>query len=344
MRAGVLVAQPFDPSQRVLSGEAVPALQGGQDLVEVGARSLGRVCWCIDDQRLHRTRSSGRTEAESGAVSPRPRENTQEPALSRDERRLAFARPTANALDVWVHELDRGITSRLTTVPPLNNMPVWSPDGRTIVFATARNGGLDIYQRPANGAGSDQPLVSLSGQPVVIPSDWSRDGRFLTYYRTDPKTRLDTWVLPFEGDQKPFALLQSDFNESQGQFSPDAKWIAYISDQSGTPQVYVQSFPKPTEQQQISTNGGSQPRWRSEGRELFYLSADGKLMVVQVKTGDTFVAGSPQALFSTQLPRGALRQSYDVSADGQRFLLYEPLENAGSAVNVVVNLPALLKR
>jgi eukaryotic-like serine/threonine-protein kinase len=213
-----------------------------------------------------------------------------------------------------------------------------------VAFASSRSGGLDIYQRPSNASGPDQPLLKLNGQPIVFPSDWSSDGRFLAYYRTDPKTQLDIWVLPLAGDQKPIPFLRGDFNESQAQFSPDARWIAYVSDESGASEVYVQSFPTLTGKWQISTGGGTEPRWRRDGRELFYLAPDRKLMSVIVKAGATFEADAPRALFEPVLPAGALRQTYSVSSDGQRFLLNTPLEGPSPSMTLVINWPALLKK
>jgi Tol biopolymer transport system component len=184
----------------------------------------------------------------------------------------------------------------------------------------------------------------LSAPPIMFPSDWSADGRYLTYYRTDPRTRLDQWVLPLFGDRKPFALLHSEFNESQEQFSPDGKWIAYVSDESGGPEVYVQSFPMLTERRQVSSNGGSQPRWNRNGRELFYLASNRKLMSVAIKSGPAFDFDAPRVLFETSLDLGATRQSYSVSRDAQRFLLNQAANSSAALLTVVVNWPALLKK
>ena len=221
-------------------------------------------------------------------------------------------------------------------------MPIWSPDGRTIAFATARNGALDIYQREVGSTGDDQAVLKLAALPIVFPSDWSRDGRYLMYYRSDDKTQLDTWVLPLTGDRAPRKVLGSDFNESQGQFAPSGKWLAYVSDESSQQQVYVQAFPEPAQRVQVSTAGGTQPRWGPDGRELFYLSPDGRLMTVSVQAGDTFNADAPRPLFATRLDTRGLRQTYAVSPDGQRFLLVLPTDVGVSTLTVVLNWPALL--
>src|SRR5688572_22395086 len=221
--------------------------------------------------------------------------------LSPDGKRLAFERSDSVGQDVWVMDLERQITSRFTTTPPLNNVPVWSPDSRTIAFATNRNGALDIYQRALGSTGDDQQVLRLNGQPIVFPSDWSRDGQYLMYYRSGGKTQLDTWVLPLSGSRTPQLLLGSEFNESQGVFAHDGRAFAYVSDESGQSQVYVQSFPAPTQRVQVSTSGGSQPAWHPGGGELFYVAPDGKSMSVSIQIGETLNASAPRPLFNTLL-------------------------------------------
>ncbi len=266
------------------------------------------------------------------------------PALSPDDTRVAFYQAQGGTTDVWLMDLSRHITSRFTFEPPMNNVPMWSPDGRLVVFASRRSGALDLYQRPSNGSGPDELLLKLSAAPIVFPSDWSADGRFLAYYRTDPKTQLALWVLPLFGDRQPFPFLRAEFNESQGQFSPDGRWMAYVSDESGKPQVYVQSFPTLTGKWQVSPDGGSQPKWRRDGKELLYVAADGKLMSVAVRTGAAFEAEAPHALFETMLSPGPNRQNYAVSADGERFLMNTPVGAASNRMTVVLNWTGLLKK
>jgi serine/threonine protein kinase len=263
------------------------------------------------------------------------------PVLSPDGKRVAFDRITDRA-DVWLMDLERRITSRFTVQQ--SNVPVWSPDGRTVAFASSRTKKLDIYQRPANMGGLEQVLLKLDAQPIVYPSDWSADGRYLAYYRTDDITQLDIWVLPLFGDHKPFPYVHGSFNESQGQFSPDGRWMAYVSDESGTQQIYIQSFPGLTGKEQVSTEGGSEPRWRRDGKELFYVAADRKLMSVPVRPGTTFQVEAPRALFETTLPFATQRQNYSVSPDGQRFLLNTPVGTASPAIIVVENWTSGLRK
>ena len=186
--------------------------------------------------------------------------------------------------------------------------------------------------------------------PEAAATDWSRDGKFIVYQARTPKTKFDLWVLPLDGDRKPFPFLQTEFSEAWGQLSADGRWMVYESDESGRLEVYVQSFSAdrsgatsgPGGKWQISTSGGEEPKWRRDGKELFYLAGT-KLMAVDVKTGSTtFEAGVPKALFDTRL--GAGFRHYAVTADGQRFLINTPIEETTVLpVTVVVHWTAGLK-
>jgi len=341
VKAGELIAQPFDATLGSVTGagaaiaEPVPgtsitfSASNDGTLVYRRTGQLNRLVW-VD--------RAGKQAAVAAPVSAYGAWS-----LSSDDQRVAFDRTNGSGMDVWIFDIQRQIPSRLTTRTTLSNVPIWSPDDDTIAFATLGDIGLDIYRRAGSGAGDDEPLVKLDAQPIVFPSDWSPDGKVLTYYRTSDETNLDTWMLPLEPGSQPIAFLQSRFNESQGQFSPDGKWFAYVSDQSGQPQVYVTGFPTPGGREQVSMAGGVQPRWRPDGRELFYLAPDGNLMAVAVQLGDTFTAETPRVLFATTLQRDALRQTYEVSSDGARFLLQVPVETSPS-FTVVLDWPALLSR
>jgi Tol biopolymer transport system component len=347
-RGSTLMAQPFDATRLITTAEAVPVWEGTPTLPG------GRIIVSVSDNGalLRAPAATAQTQLEwvdrrgtrvSLAAGAAVYGNV---TLSPDGARIAFDRAIESGLapDVWLMDLQRRITSRFTFSPDQHNVPLWSPDGRTVAFATITGTAIDIGQRPSNASGPAEILLKLSAPPFMFPSDWSADGRFLAYYRSDPKTQLDLWVLPLAGDRQPIPLLHSEFNESQGQFSPDGKWMAYVSDESGTPQVYVQSFPTLTGKWQVSPDGGSQPRWRRDGKELFYLAPDRKLMAATVKTGQIFESEAPHALFGTTLEYGALRQTYSVSADGQRFLLNTPADTVSSPMTIVLNWTALLKR
>jgi len=204
---------------------------------------------------------------------------------------------------------------------------------------------MNLYQREVSGTGGDEPLVKSDNRKG--PWDWSADGRFILYLEQDPKTSGDLWVLSLSEDKKRFPFLQTEFYEAFGQFSPDVKWIAYASNESGRWEVYVRSFPDRGGKWLVSTNGGGQPKWRRNG--LFYISADRKLMAVDVKVdGATFEPGVPKALFELRIPAGPLpgpRNWYDVSKDGQRFLVTTNLEEStAQPTTVVLNWTADLKR
>jgi len=345
VRGSTLMAQPFDAERLTVTGNASLVL----DHISRFINTVG-VSASADRNLVVRTASTTQSElvwfnrsgARAGVAAPAG--EYIELALSPDNGTIAFDRGDLSGVapDVWLLDLRRGGMSRLTTNPSVDNVPIWSPDGRTVAYASEHGRGLDIYQRPANQSQPDQLLLKLEAPAIMFPADWSADGQYLAYYRTDPMRRNDIWVLPLSGDRKPFPLIQTEFNEWQPQFSPDGKWIAYASDESGTSQVYVQAFPMQSGRVSISTAGGTQPRWRRDGKELFYLAPDRKLMVVTVNAGTTFEVDTPRPLFQTTLDPRAFRQSYAVSADG-RFLLNTPVETAAHPLTVVLNWPALLK-
>jgi Tol biopolymer transport system component len=242
-----------------------------------------------------------------------------------------------------VIDLARGTSLKLTFDPVNDIWPIWSPDGSRIVWASNRGGTYQLYQKPASGVGQDELLLKSDGD--LIPSDWSADGRFILYERLNPKTHDELWALPLDGDRKPFPFLQTPFNEQSGFFSPDGRWIAYDSNESGKHEVYVQTFPASGGKWQVSTKGGGNPRWRGDGKEMFYLSDDEKLMAVEIKTGSTFEAGIPKALFDLSAARTTSNTGYAVTADGQRFIFVSQMEEtAPSSLAVVVNWTAELKK
>ncbi len=197
-----------------------------------------------------------------------------------------------------------------------------------------------MYQKASSGAGGEQVL--LKSPLLKYPGDWSRDGRFLIYEQIDPKTKNDIWILPLSGDQKPFPYLQSQFTERWPKLSPDGRWLAYTSDETGRNEVYVQTFPAPGSKYQVSANGGGRPVWSRDGKELFYLAEDRKLMAVEVTTGSRFEAGAPKSLFEV---RTGPTSRYDVSPDGRRFLVISAQDAASAQpMTVVVNWHAGVKK
>ena len=325
---GTLVGEPVSVPMSVVLGGVVFSASTTRTLTYRSTSTTNELVWV--DRQGHRT----------GVAAPVAAYDSI--ALSPDGKRIAFDRYSSMDQDVWVHDIERQFSSRFTTQGPFNNVPVWAPDGGTIAFATGRNRGVDIYQKKVGATGDDEAVLRVNAIPILFPSDWSRDGKYLMYYRTDRKTNLDTWVLPLFGDRTPVKILGSPYNESQGQFAPDGKSFAFVSDNDGLQQVYLQSFPSPTRRVPVSTGGGTQPRWRPDGRELFYLAPDGKMMSVSIRGNDTLETDAPRPMFNTPLDSHALRQSYAVSPDGQRFLLQVPSASSSSTLTVVLNWPGLL--
>ena len=264
------------------------------------------------------------------------------PEMSPDGRYVALWRTVSGNPDVWSFDLRRRALSRLTTDASIDNNPIWSPDGSRIVFSSNRKGRLELYEMPATGGGSEERRLT-TGQDMN-PSDFSHDGQFLLYSSVDPKTRGDIWALPMRGGGKPFPVVHTSANERYAQFSPDGKWVAYQSDESGRDEVYLQPFPGPGDRPTMSTNGGVQVRWRHDGKELFYVALDGRLMAVPIQLsadGQTVEAGAPAALFLTRVfaIQGInIRQQYMPSKDGQRFLVDSvPEETAQPPITVILN-------
>jgi Tol biopolymer transport system component len=250
-------------------------------------------------------------------------------------------------------DLVRSGQTRFTNNPANDGFPVWSPDGKRLIFTSNRNGtGGDIYDKDTGGGG--QELVRFQDKGRKLSQDWSDDGRFLLYEVVDPKTSRDLWVLPLQGDPKQIAFAVGQNNQTQGQFSPGPggtpRWIAYSSDESGTFEIYVDPFPAATtEHIHISTGGGTRPRWRRDGKELYYIAPDGKLMAVEVKIAPRFEHGPPKALFDTNMAMDGARISailWSPSPDGKRFLIMTRGEESAASepVTVVVNWQAAAKR
>jgi Tol biopolymer transport system component len=267
------------------------------------------------------------------------------PEMSPDGRRVAMMRTVSGNSDVWLFDLRRRVLSRLTSDAAPDVNPIWSPDGTRIVFSSGRTGVADLWETSATGVGREAPLLA-TGQSKDAgkgAADFSRDGRFVLYNTVTPNTLADIWALPMAGDRTPFPVVETKATEHHGQFSPDGKWIAYQSDESGREEVYLHPFPGPGARSLISTNGGVQVRWRRDGKELFYVALDGRLMAVPIQLaadGRTFEAGAPVALFLTRLfgIQGLnMRQQYMPSPDGQRFLVDTVTESVESPITVILN-------
>lgn len=235
--------------------------------------------------------------------------------------------------DIYTYDINSGEAKRLTFDPAIDSMPIWSPDGKQLVFADNRASRFDLYLKNSNG-GQEEKAIPQEGSDR-FPSDWSRDGKHILYERG-----ADLWYVSIP-ELKPTEFLKAASTLRTAQFSPDDRWVAYSSNESGKWEIYITSFPEAHGKWQVSNAGGTQPRWRGDGKELFYLSPDNKLMAVSVKTGTNFDAGTPTVLFQAYLRESALATSeqflYDVSRDGQKFLINTQLKSAITPMSVVLN-------
>jgi Tol biopolymer transport system component len=254
--------------------------------------------------------------------------------------------------DLWTVDLARSTFYRLTSDPASEFNPVWSSDGTQIIFGSNRDVAFNVYQKPASGSGKEEliikPVSKWSAWPFA--EDWSRDGRYILYVR-----ETDIWVLPLFGQRKEGPYIQSQFNKTQSRFSPDGRYIAYTSDESGTWEIYVRPFPQASAGKwQISSGGGFQPQFRPDGKEMFYLSPDKKLMRVEIRLAPTFEFGTPTALFQASMELGAptagrigvqYGDCYVPSLDGKKFLVNRIVKEAEpSPFTVFFNWPAAIQQ
>jgi serine/threonine protein kinase len=270
-------------------------------------------------------------------------------SLSPDGRRVAIGRVEVSGnSDIWMVDAASGVSSRLTFNPSDDGTPVWSQDGKQVAFYSRRTESRNLYVRPATGAGTENLILASAPAEEVRLLDWSPDGHFLLFQRLDPITGSNIWALRVDGDRKPFPLIETNFNEQEGQFSPDGKWIAYRSDESGRSEIYVQPFSdaqhRATGKWQVSIKGGAQVRWRADGKELFFIGLDDQLMAVTLRVasdGTSIEADAPTPLFRTRVG-GALTVNglphYALSRDGRRFLMNTVTDNTvTSPITVLLN-------
>ncbi|HLV96190.1 MAG TPA: protein kinase, partial [Candidatus Acidoferrales bacterium] len=352
VRQGTLMAQPFDASRLRLTGDAAPLLEhagvnvalhrGIFTVSENGTLSYGVASSAGINSRLLWFDRSGKQIGETGT----PAQYVQ-PDLSPSGRELAVTilDPVTEIPSVWVYDLVRGAKTRLTFYTGISAEPVWSPDGRVIAFNSNRGGRLNLYEKAADGTGSTIPLVVDEGREFF--ANWSSDGRYLVYQRSAGRSsRLELWVLPLFGIRKPFPLLRDkQFAVSDPALSPDGRWLAYVSSESGRPEVYIVPFLHGSGKWVVSTGGGAWPRWRRDGKELFYLGLDHKIMSAEIaEQGASLAIGKVQALFQAN-PATHLGRVYDVSADGKKFVVVsQGAQTASESLTLVTNWPALLKK
>jgi serine/threonine-protein kinase len=274
---------------------------------------------------------------------PAPARAYLSPRLSPDGRRLAVGIAGANP-GVWLYDLARGTSTRLTETAILS-FPIWTPDGKRSTFTLTREGSLNLYWMPADGSGVPERLTTSENSQWL--GSWSPDGQVLAFSEQDATNGWDIWVLNLKDDRKQQPFLRTPFNEGAPEFSPDGRWLAYQSDESGRAETYVRPFPGPGGKSQISTEGGTEPVWARNGRELFYRNGD-KMMAAGVEFKPTFTAARPKLLFEGHYVPSApsFLANYDVSPDGQRFLMVKgsEQESVATQVNVVLNWSDELRR
>ncbi len=342
LRGGALLAQPFDPDRLETTGDPMP-------VVEEVSRNTDTLyaAFTVSETGMLAYKNGADLERQVGLFDRDgrplgrfgPLGDIGDPALSLDGTRLAIDRAEPNSVtyDIWVIDLTRGTGSRRTFEAGSERMPAWSSDGRRIFYAVGPEGGNGIDAKASDGASAGELLAKLD-RPVTS-LDASRDGKYLAYATNTPTSTNDIWVLPLGGDRTPRPYLQTQFNESHARISPDSRWLAYDSDESGRSEVYVQTFPHPGGKWQISNNGGAQPVWRQDGRELFYMELDGTLKSVTIDThGSTIDAGLPETVFKIEMSRLSSIVRYAAMPDGKRFLLAAPVGPVGSAAAITVVL------
>ena len=335
-----LWALPFSLETLKASAEAFPisenkrypTVAADQTLVCLDSYGSGRQQLVWVGRRGEKTREIGVAQ-----------EGIDSPALSPDGRLVAVtATEGSNAEDVWVYDMARGVKTRVSSAPERDFRPVWSPAGDEVAFTSNRAGNQDIFLRQADGSGEEQVLAATPSREQV--SDWSRDGKYLLYETIDPATGYDLWYLERNKDGsgwEPHPFLRTPFGERMSKFSPDGRYVAYVSNESGQQEVYVQPFPEGGRKVTVSSNGGTKVRWSRDGKELFYGEGE-TLVAVSVSSGSSFSVGSATRLFEHPgLRPGNNYPPYDVSADGQRFILAEPVGEGAEApepsIRVVMN-------
>jgi len=340
VRGTALMAQHLDLDRGELTGEPVIVAD------PVGFTNSGFAGFSISANGLVAYRAAGlrqlkwfdRAGKAIEAASDPDATNLWFPELSPDGGRVALVRNVQNG-DIWLLDLVRRSMSRFTFDPAFETAPVWSPNGRLIIFSSARKGRFDLYIKPSSGAEAEELLLETLNNKYA--QDWSKDGRFVLYGETDPKTGRDLYALPVVGaNARPIGsasgrpqsiiIANTPFEELNEQLSPDGRWVAYETNESGRFEIVVQQFPVASGKWQVSTGGGVQPRWRADGKELYFIAPERKLMAVSVTTSSSsFVAETPVALFPVALPPGAgtaNKHQYMVSSDG-RFLVNTVLDD-----------------
>ena len=318
LRDGTLMAQPFDPAALKLSGEptAIARRAATPGDISGSASSTGTLAYMQyegGDPRL-----AWRTMEAATDVAPFAR--YRDLALAPDGNRVAVTIRGEKQADIWIIRLAGGERTRLTLEPGTLGSPLWTPDGKQVVFSALRGGRAGLYRKAADGSGAEELLVELDGSAQAC--DFTRDGQFLLYSAVDANTKEDLWLLPMTGDRRPRPYLQTPHRETMGQISPDGRYLAYMSDESGGYQIYVSTFPDASAGRwQVAQERSSTPRWRPDGKQIFYIGSARRLRVVDVKIQPSFSSGAAQPLMGLPTYAGGEHHfDYAISPDRFRIL------------------------
>jgi len=345
-RGDRLMAQRFDPGSRKLSGApapfaSAPQLVGSAGTAGISASENGiliRSSAGLQDTQLQWLDANGHP----GAVIPLPPAKYGSLAISPDGQRAVVERYSdANSMDLWMVDLSRALPSRFTHLASAHIFnETWSPDGSRIAFNSDADGPYDIYEMDANGEGEEHVLYH-SSSPFKNITQWTADGRYLLFDQPDPSTGWDVWAVPTSGEAKPFPVVRGRYNEQSGHMSPDGKWVAFVSDESGRPEVYVTSFPTPGPRYQVSTGGAFFANWAPDGKSLYFVSSDGITYVSQLQMTPSFRASTPRILFKTRSDVVGV----GVTKNLDRYIQVVPVGQASpAAVTVEVNWAAALEK
>jgi serine/threonine protein kinase/Tol biopolymer transport system component len=352
LQQSTLVSRRLDLANRTLVGDPMAiadgvSYDGSFNLSGISVSAVGRLAYRSGESLRRQLTWFDRTGKTASGIGDADSEAPFSPELSPDGRRVAVTRTVQGNTDIWMVNALRGGATRLTFDTSVDQYGVFSPDGRRMAFSSSRNGLFDLFVKATSGTGGDELL--LQSPNVKLALDWSSDERFVLFQTTDSKTGWDLWALPMTGDRKPFAVANAPFEELEGQFSPDGRWVAYQSNESGRFEIYVQPFPGAGGKEQVSTAGGTDPRWRADGRELYFIAPNDTLMAAPIRTmtGSSFEAGSPVGLFPARRVTGGqanLKQQYAVSRDG-RFLFNVPVDDLSTApITLILNWKPALKK
>jgi Tol biopolymer transport system component len=249
-------------------------------------------------------------------------------------------------MDIWILDLLRNTKTRLTFGSSTQTSPVWSADGKTVFYRSNVKGPFHIYAKTADGSGAEQTVLE-GNTAFEAPESSSPDQRYLAYRRAgDPSTTAAIWALPLFGDRKPFPVVQTEFNQGGAVVSPDGKWLAYDSDATGRFEAYITAFPGAGAKWQVSTGGGLSPKWRRDGKEVFFLDVSDNVLAVDVNTlGNTVRLGTPHVLFHSAEGQTMQGGAYDVTADGKKFIVNDAdVKEDSQPLTLVQNWTAELKK